>query len=50
MCHLSQKLNLMKTVLLESYGRFLHTADVPGVSKSQFDVHSINTIIYKLCT
>ena len=39
------KLNLMNTVLLESYGRFLHTADVLGVCKSQFDVHSISRII-----
>ena len=46
---LSQKLNFMNTVLLESYGRFLHTADAPGVCKSQFDVHSISTIIYNLC-
>ena len=43
---LSAKLNLMNTVLLESYGRFLHTADVLGVCKRQFDVHSISTIIY----
>ena len=45
MRRLSQKFNLMNTVLLESYGRFLHTADAPGVCKSQFDVHSISTII-----
>ena len=50
MHRLSQKLNLMNTVLLELYGRFLHTANALGVCKSQFDVHSISTIIYKLCT
>ena len=45
MCRLSAKFNLMNTVLLKSYGRFLHTANAPGVCKSQFDVHSISTII-----
>ena len=45
MRRLSAKFNLMNTVLLESYGRFLHTANPPGVCKSQYDVHGISTII-----
>ena len=45
MCQLSAKLNVMNTVLLESYGRFVHTADVPGVCKSKFNVDSITRII-----
>ena len=45
MHQLFPKFNLMNIVLLEPYGRFVHTADVPGVCKSQFDVHSISTII-----
>ena len=50
MCQVSAKFNLMNTLLLESYGRFLHTAGPPGVCKSKFYVHSVSTIIYKLCT
>ena len=50
MHRLSAKFNLMNTVLLESYGMFVHTADALGVCKSKFYVHSISTIIYKLCT
>ena len=46
----SAKLNLINTVLLQSYGMFVHCADAPGVCKSKFYVHSISTIIYKLCT
>ena len=45
MHRMSPKLNLMNTLLLEPYGRFVHTADALGVCKSQFDVHSISTII-----
>ena len=45
MHRLSAKLNLMNTVLLEPYGRFLHTADVLGVCKSIFHVDNISTII-----
>ena len=40
----------MNTVLLESYGRFLHTADALAVCKSKFYVRGISTIIYKVCT
>ena len=50
MRRVSAKFNLMNTVLLESYGRFVHSAGLPGVCKSTFYVHSISTIIYNLCT
>ena len=46
----SAKFNLINTVLLQSYGMFVHTVDLLGVCKSKFYVHSISTIIYKLCT
>ena len=50
MCQVSAKFNLINTVLLQSYGMFVHSANLPGVCKSKFYVHSISTIIYKLCT
>ena len=50
MCRLSAKFDLMNTVLLESYGRFLRTADAPAVCKIQFNEYSIIIIIWNVCT
>ena len=50
MCRLSAKFNLMNRVLLESYGRFLHTVDAPAVCKIQFNEYSIIRIIWKVST
>ena len=50
MRQLSAKFNLMNTVLLESYGIFLHTADALAVCKIQFNEYSIIRIIWKVST
>ena len=50
MHQVSAKFNLMNTVLLESYGRFLHTGDVLAVCKIQFNEYSIIIIIWKVST
>ena len=49
-CRVSAKVNFMYTVLVESYRRFVHTADVPAVCKIKFNEYGIIRTIWKVCT